>query len=255
LKNLAIIGASGMLGTDLVEVLSEAFTITQITKENYEKHLHKKFDIVVNANGNSKRFWANEHIVEDFTLSTLSVYKSVFDFSFSQYIYISSSDMYENHSNPTYTKESQTPLIKNLTPYGFHKYMSESIVQKYVKNFIIIRPSMILGRHMKKGPIYDILNNKKLFISKNAKLQMITAEEIGKIIVNLIASKVTCEVYNCGGRGVVSFATMENYFNKPILFDQKGEKQVYQMNVEKLHAIFPLRTSNQYLQYFLESLQ
>ena len=142
-KRIAIIGANGMLGSDLVAYLSKHFSVTAITKENYTSFVNKDFDIVINANGNSKRFWANEHILEDFTLSTVSVYKSLFDFEYKVYIYISSSDVYPDHTNKKSTKEDQPIFSSALSPYGFHKYLSELIVQTNVKKYLILRCSFI----------------------------------------------------------------------------------------------------------------
>lgn len=255
MKTLAVIGGNGMLGLDLVEYLSPCFSVTSITKENYSEFINKSFDVLVNANGNSKRFWANENILKDFSFSTVSVYNSLFDFKFSQYIYISSSDVYERHNSNKYASEKDIPTVEILTPYGFHKYISELIVRKYSKNFIIIRPSMILGKKMKKGPIYDIMHNKTLFIPRESNLQMITTGEISRIIQHLIAKKVVNKVFNCGGKGVVSFKNINKYFSCPIRFNQSAEIQEYEMNVDKLDAIYSLQTSEKYLENFIENLK
>jgi dTDP-4-dehydrorhamnose reductase len=254
LKTLAVIGGNGMLGADLVEYLGPHFSVKSITKENYSEFINKSFDVLVNANGNSRRFWANENILEDFSLSTISVYNSLFNFKFSQYIYISSSDVYEKHNSNKYANEEDVPSAEALTPYGFHKYISELIVKKYAKNFLIIRPSMILGRKMKKGPIYDIMHNKTLFIPKESKLQMITTREISKIIHFLIGKKIANKIFNCGGKGTVSFKKINKYFSCPVKFNQSAGIQEYEMNVDKLNNTFPLQTTEKYLENFIESL-
>src|SRR3989344_8416138 len=116
-----------MLGSDLIRYLGEGFNITSINKENYQTFIGKSFDIVINANGNSKRFWANQNPQDDFLTSTISVYKSIFDFSSDIYIHISSPDVYENHTSTRSTNEAQKINAENLSTYGFHKYLSEQI--------------------------------------------------------------------------------------------------------------------------------
>ena len=88
-KRIAILGGSGMLGADLVKYLSKAKEVVSITRENYEdiKNSGAEYDVLINANGNSKRFWANQNPVEDFDKSTRSVYLSLFDFKAKLYIY------------------------------------------------------------------------------------------------------------------------------------------------------------------------
>lgn len=244
-----------MLGADLYTILSKQFLVTPITKENYKKNIGTSFNVVINANGNSKRFWANQHPLEDFTLSTESVYKSIFDFSSNLYIYISSSDVYENHSSPLTTKEKKNIETTQLSSYGLHKYFSELLVKKYATNFIILRCSLMLGKQLRKGPIFDILQKNPLFITKDSNLQMITAEEVGNAITILLKMKITNETFNIGGKGVVSFKNIEKIVRIPVTFSQDANKQTYQMNVSKLDKIFQLKKSKEYLQDFINTLQ
>lgn len=245
-----------MLGSDLVRYLSKRFDITSINRENYQTFIGKSFNIVVNANGNSKRFRANRNPVDDFFASTASVYKSIFDFPSDIYIYISSPDVYENHTGVKYTKETQKINVENLSSYGFHKNLSELIVKKYKEKFLILRPSMILGTNLKKGPIYDVIQSNPLFITLKTKLQLITTRAIAEIIETLLQNFITNEIVNVGGIGTFSFLKVGEYFDKKIEVLPKAERQIYEMNVEKIKNLYPaLKTSEGYLQEFLKSLK
>lgn len=243
-----------MLGSDLVRYLSPHFSVTSITKENYLRFVNRSFDLLINANGNSKRFWAEKNVLDDFDASTKSVYKTILDFKCKMYIYISSSDVYQDHTNIYSTKESINEEVYHLSPYGFHKNLSESIVKNYCKKYLIIRCSMMLGKNLIKGPIFDIENNKELFISKSSSLQMITTQEIAEIIEVLYKKKVKNEVYNAGGKGVVNFKNIQKFFSNKVQFKENSKKQIYEMNVEKLNKLFPLKTSVEYLQEYLATL-
>lgn len=255
MKKLAIIGANGMLGTDLMTHLSPFFSITGITKENYQSFVDKKFDIVINANGNSKRFWANTHPQEDFNLSTISVYKSLFDFHTEMYIYISSSDIYKDHTSIKTTKESQYIEPSDLSSYGLHKYMSELLVKKYSKQYMILRCCLVLGSKLKKGPLYDMLEKQPLYIAKESTLQMITTKAIADSLSFLLKEKIRDKTYNIGGKGIVSFTQIEKFVSFPVVFSKKAEKQQYEMDVSELNAVYPLERSITYLQEFFNSLQ
>lgn len=251
MKTVAIIGANGMLGSDLALHLKSSFSVTGITKENYASYSNKEFDIVINANGNSKRFWANKNILEDFTLSTVSVYRSIFDFPTKQYIYISSSDVYQNHHSPRYTKENSEIKPEQLSSYGLHKYLSEQIVKKHVPKFLILRSSMILGQGLKKGPIFDILHEKELFISKDSCVQMITTKAVAALLQALIDRNISGKILNMGGKGAVSTKKMENITHKKLLFSVDTEKQNYEMNISQLDDFYSLKKSEEYLSEFL----
>lgn len=248
----AILGGNGLLGSDLVKYLSAEYEVTSITKKNYNENKEKKFDFFINANGNSKRYWALQNVYEDFEASTASVYKTIFDFKFKKYIYISSADVYPNPSGPLKTSESTKIDINKQNTYGFHKFLSEQIVKKHSDDWLILRSSAILGTNLKKGPFFDVLNDQQLFITLDTRLQFITATTIAKIVEVLLKKSIKRKIFNIGGLGTFDFSNIGDYFHQKINFSSKAKKQTYEMNVQKLKKIYPeLRTSTEYVEEFL----
>lgn len=242
-----------MLGSDLIRYFRENFQITAIHKENYNAHVGKSFDVLINANGNSKRFWANQHPQDDFIASTVSVYRSIFDFSCGMYIYISSPDVYENHTSSKHTKEDKKNNPKNLQPYGFHKYLAELIVKEYKEKFLILRVSMMLGTSIKKGPFYDVINENPIFVTLQSRLQLITTHAVAQIIKTLLEKSVSNETLNVGGIGSFAFKKIKKYFDKEIRTVSNAETQKYEMNTEKVKYLYSaLKISEEYLKEFLQ---
>lgn len=243
-----------MLGSDLVRYLQTNYKVIPICKENYQTHIGKSFDILVNANGNSKRFWANKNPQDDFLASTVSVYKSIFDFPSDIYIYISSPDVYEDYTSVKSTNEAQEINAENLSLYGFHKYLSELIVKKHKKKYFVLRCSMILGTSLKKGPLYDVIHKSPLHITLGSKLQFTTTRAISEIIKTLLENSLANETLNVGGTDTFAFTKIRRFFDHEIQILPEAETQVYQMNVEKLRNLYSsLKTSEEYLQEFLKS--
>lgn len=250
--SIGILGGNGLLGSDLTSFLSKNHTVEAITRENYEKKKGNKYNVLINANGNSKRFWANQNPKKDFLASTVSVYKSIFDFPCDLYVYISSPDVYENHSSPLYTQEDREIDPINLQPYGFHKYLSELIVKKYTEKFLILRLAMILGTNLKKGPFYDLIHDVPLSITLKSRLQLITTQRVAELIGMFIKNKVHNEIINIGGKGTFEFTQVRKYFGRKIQVSHESETQIYEMNVEKVSRWFsPLKTSREYLREFV----
>ena len=52
----------------------------EINRENYNRYLGSRADILINANGNSKKYLAQEDPILEFEKSVLSVKKSLEDF-------------------------------------------------------------------------------------------------------------------------------------------------------------------------------
>lgn len=253
MKTLAIIGSNGMLGSDLIRFFRDKFDLISINKENYNTHVGKSFDILINANGNSKRFWANQNPKDDFIASTAWVYNSVFDFPSDLYIYISSPDVYENHTSSDHTKENQEVDPKNLQSYGFNKYLAELIVKKHKEKFLILRCSMILGKNLKKGPFYDVVHNNPLFVTSQTKLQLITTLAISDIILMFLKRSILNEIINVGGTGTFSFTKIQDLFKKEVKVSPKAETQIYEMNIKRIKSLYPnLKTSEEYLREFLK---
>ncbi|MEK7500356.1 MAG: NAD-dependent epimerase/dehydratase family protein [Patescibacteria group bacterium] len=250
MKSLAIIGSGGMLGSDLVRYLDSHFHITPIHRKNYKSVIGKMFDIVINANGNSRRYWANENPNQDFFASTVSVMQSIHDFPCNLYIYISSPDVYKTHWG---SKEGEVIDSTKLEPYGFHKYLSELIVKKYTKYYLILRCSMILGSNLRKGPIFDIAHNIPLSITLDSRLQLITTRAVSDIIRTMLDNTASRNTFNVGGIGSVSFTRIGTYFNQKIQTKRDAKKQRYEMNIEKVRGLYPeLATSQEYLQEFMQ---
>ncbi len=255
MKKIVIIGSNGVLGSDLAINLSSKYEIIPINRDSYEKNKSLSCDVLINVNGNSKRFWANENVLEDFEASATSVYKTILDFKFDKYIYVSSSDVYENHTSPKFTFEDKKIEKLNLSPYGFHKCLGESIIKNYVKNYVILRSSMILGSKLRKGPIYDLINNKDLFVSKGSRFQMITTGEISNIISHFIKEKSKTGTFNMGGHGAVVLDDIEKILGMKASFSSKTQKQIYEMSVVKLSKYYALKKSEQYLKEFVSNLK
>lgn len=248
---IAILGSEGLLGSDLVRFLSQHYNVKGIDRANYQSQKGRGFDVLINANGNSKRYWANEHPLEDFEQSTLSVYRSLFDFKTNLYIYISSPDVYEKFQSPKTTEETQIPNTAKLSAYGLHKYLAEKIVAHHSPKHLIFRSAAILGQRLSKGPIFDALNDHRLFVSLNSKLQLITAEEFANVLHYEIQHFQKNAIYNIGGRDTFSIKELRPFITAQSLPKKNTPTQVYQMNVSKLHARYPLKTSRQYLQSYL----
>lgn len=216
-KKIGIIGAKGFLGKEIYKILSKKYNAIPITRENYDEIASKeKFNIIINSNGNSKKFWANNNPLEDFKLSVLSVYESIYNFNYDMYIYISSIDAEYKHI------------------YGFHKKLAENIVKKNCSNYNIIRCGAIIGKKMKKGIIKDIMENKELFVTKESCLQVITNTEIANKLSFIIEKKYKNKLFNFGSYNNISINKIAEIVNRPLKINKKAIRQFYKGNKSKI---------------------
>ena len=234
--NLGIIGANGFVGRALVNYLNnfDCYFVTSITKKNYYEKSAYKYDIIINANGNSKKYWANNNPLLDFEASVVSVYKSIFDFKYNQYIYISTIDVYKNNI------------------YGFHKHIAEEIIFKHSQNHIILRCPLVIGKNMKKGILKDILNDKSLFVTKESRYQLITDTEIAKVIHSLINGSQPYVYNSVANIGSVDSLTVEDIFKflgKNIKIKCQARTEEY---FESPSRIYSFKTAKDYIKEIME---
>jgi nucleoside-diphosphate-sugar epimerase len=248
---IGILGSEGFLGSELYRHFKVNYDVYGITRSNYNDNKAEEFDIFINANGNSRRYWANNNIPKDYEASTSSVYKTFSHFKTEYYIYISSADVYGEHKNFLKINENAVIDPKHLCAYGFHKYLSELIVKKYARKYLILRCSAIIGRNIKKGPFKDLINDKPLFITPDSKLQFITNSEIAKIIIKLINDDIYNEIFNVGGVGTVTIAFLGKILQKKLIVHKEAQWQFYKMDVSKLKGLFPIKKSIEYVKEYL----
>lgn len=248
---IGILGSEGFLGSELYRYFKVNYDTCGITRSNYNQNKGEEFDIFINANGNNRRYWANNNVLEDYEASTSSVYKTFFHFKTEHYIYISSADVYGEHKNLMKINENAVIDPERLCAYGFHKYLSELIVKRCAKKYLILRCSAMIGRNMKKGPFKDLIDDKPLFITSDSKLQFITISEVAKIIMKLINDDIYNEIFNIGGVGAVTIYCLEKILQKKLIVHKEAEKQFYQMNVAKLKRVFPIKKSIEYVKEYL----
>jgi nucleoside-diphosphate-sugar epimerase len=246
--SIGVLGGNGFLGKSLVQYfLDRGFIVTAITKENYHDHKKEKFDVLINANGNSKRFWANQNPEGDYELSVVSVKDSMVDFHYEQYIYISSSDVYPDHDDSGKAHELVEIDAARLEPYGLHKFQAEQLV-KGLHSYLILRCSALVGPGIRKGVVKDIMDNSELFVSKDSYLQFVAATEVARCIEELLSRKANNEIFNLGGKGSLTVGKVCEMFGKPCHFRPDAKLQQYEMDVTKLDKIVGLETSAHWLQ-------
>ena len=214
-----IIGGEGFVGTAFVRYFKKhRITYKTINRKNYKKFIGKKCKILINANGNSKKYLAESNDLLDFKLSTISVKKTLLDFKFKSYIYLSSAEVYSNSQFKKNTKEDRLIDVANISKYALHKYLSELLISNLKdKNWWIFRLSGMVGKNLKKNPVYDIINNKNIRISPKSKLQYINTDDVVKIIMKISNKKNSKQTFNIAGKGLIQLEKIINISKNEII--------------------------------------
>jgi len=213
-----VIGGNGFVGSAFIRYFKKNnIAHKSINKKNYKKYIGKECKILINANGNSKKYLAESNDLLDFKLSTISVKKTLVDFKFKSYIYLSSAEVYSNSQFKKNTKENRFIDSSSISKYALHKYLSELLVSSLKgKNWWIFRLSGMVGKNLKKNPIYDIANNKNIRISPKSQLQYLYTDDVVKIIMKISNKKNSRQIFNIAGKGLIKLEKVFQISKKEI---------------------------------------
>jgi len=250
-----VIGSSGLLGKEISGILKKnGIKILEVNSHSFRDVCHKKItcNYLINANGNSYRFKANQDPSWDYYKSVDSIEKSLNIIS-SKYVFFSTIEIYSDRSSYSKTNESSEINVKSLDFYAFHKYLAELLLLKRHQNPIIIRLAPVISASNTKGPFFD-LKNGTLFMQTESKLCGISLTAIQSLILQIVSGLELKGIYNLCNPGSVRVKDLIKKYKLHIncikednlILDQK-------INTKKIEEIMKLNTLDTELQYFFSN--
>ena len=283
--NIVIIGSQGFIGShlckyfiakahnvygaDILETpVNINYTYTKLSRLSTEWETilsNNKMDVCINAAGSGNVAYSVAHPLIDFEANTLDVIKILDAIRKHQptckYVHISSAAVY---GNPTSLPIQETAALSPISPYGYHKMMSEIICKEYQYlfglNISIVRPFSVFGNGLRKQLLWDICtkllkdDNITLFGTGNETRDFIHISDL-VLLIDLIIEKSNfgASIFNVASGNetyIKSIASIfENYFanTKKINFSgetKKGDPLNWKADVSKLAALGFTPTAN-----------
>lgn len=205
-KIIGVIGYRGFVGSAIFNKLSKNYNVVGIDRGNYQDHVNKDFDIVINSAMPSKRFWAKLNPKKDYDESVLKTKKILRDFNFNKIIHIS----------------SISARCQPETTYGKNKKKSEQLVSKS-KNYLIIRLGPMYGKELDKGVLIDLVNDKKVFCDSKSKYSFTNLDFITSWINNNLKSKGIEEL---GAQNYIEVFKLKEIINSKSEFEGDVDNQI-----------------------------
>ena len=159
-------GGKGFLGKEIYLKLKKFHNVILIDKKNYKKYFNKKCDLFINCSTNSKKYLSSIENEFDCKNTVYNILHSINNDNFDKYLLISSCEVY-NHTNNVKRTVHIDIDFKKLSSYGLHKYI-EVILENCKKDWVILRCNGLIGKY-EEGTLYDLINNKKIWINENSR--------------------------------------------------------------------------------------
>jgi nucleoside-diphosphate-sugar epimerase len=237
-----VIGGNGFVGSAFGRVCEAAGReYAVITRQNYDEYRGRSCSVLVNANGNSKKFLSNDQPLTDFDLSVRSVRASLIDFPFDTYVMLSSCDVYPDCSTPQTTREDDPIDVARQSRYGFHKYLAEQCVRHAAKRHLVFRMGGFVGPGLRKNAIYDILTGGPLWLDPTSELQFLPTDELARVVLRMVDDGATNDTFNICGRGTVRLAEVVRMAGREVPVKPGAPTVRYEIGLDKVsrHVTLP----------------
>ena len=253
-----VLGGRGFVGSAIArEAQARGFATTIVDKDNYDACAGASVDVLINANGNSKKYLAAQDPCQEFDLSVHSVLRSLHDFKARLYVYLSTIDVYSDMRNPANNSEESPIDEKALSPYGFHKYLAEKLVRYYAPKWTIFRMGGFVGPGLWKNAIYDLLTGAPLKVHPDLACQHLHTHDLARLLFDVIKATPPRQIWNICGEGVVTAREVASWIpNAKAVTDVQGlSPEHYEVNVQKLGSVVSLPRTADTVKKFVQNVQ
>lgn len=235
------------MGSAFVRLLDEKnLPHCVVNSRNYRDFVGKRCDVLINADGNARRFLAERAPAEEFDASVRSVCHLVHDIRCAHYVHISSCCVYSDVTDPTQNHEDvDIDVSRQTSRYGFHKYLAERIASYEIQDCLIVRLGGVVGPNLTKNPIYDILHGGPLFVDPTSRFQYILTDDVARIVWELIERSVRREVFNICGDGPVELQEVIDYVGRPVHVKPGSPREIWNVNIDKIKRLFSIPCTRQ----------
>lgn len=250
---VAVLGGKGFVGSAVVRYCAKhAIACDCVEPDNYREFSGCRYDLVINAAGESRKYQVNRDPLADFRYSLEPLLSSFQDFTFSGYVYISSVDVYPDHEDPARNREEAEIDLGMISHYGFHKFMGERMVLHYCPRFLIVRLGGVLGPGLRKNPVYDLLHNLPLRVDEASEYQYLATDFLAGAVLRLAESGKWNEVYNICGSGTVSLREIGDWLGRELCYAVESPLQErYEINNEKIVRLLAVPDSRETVREFI----
>lgn len=243
-RTTLVLGGRGFVGSAVVaEAKRRGWTTQSVDKDDYSAFVGRRCDVLINANGNSKKYLAHENPALDFDLSVRSVERSFRDFQFGHYVHLSSCDVYSDVRNPDANDEACEIDAARISPYGFHKYLAEQIVRYFASRWTIFRMAGFVGPGLWKNSVHDLLHRHPLRVHPDSRYQYLDTRDFARLLFDMLnEGTMEQQIVNVAGDGLISLREVAALIPGCKLSGGKSlPLEHYEINICKLkqHRIVP----------------
>ncbi|MCL2330849.1 MAG: NAD-dependent epimerase/dehydratase family protein [Phycisphaerae bacterium] len=248
-----VMGGRGFVGSAYGRLFARLGIEHEILEiDNYAHYRGRSCDILINANGNSKKFLATQDPLAEFDGTVRPVCQSLHDIKFNKYVLCSTCDVYNEFADPALNHEAVEIDPARQSRYGFHKHIAERFVRYEAKDYLIFRFGGFVGPNMRKNPIFDILNGGPLWLAAESRLQFLHTDVAAATVWNMIQRGIRGETFNLCGNGLVCLQDVMAWAGRSVPVKENSPAVTYHINISKIQQYVDIPSTSETVRQFVE---
>lgn len=192
MNDVAIIGDSGFIGSSLKKVIKSKFNFNtsniDLLNFNISNIMNNNIKKIIFLAGDPKMYYYKNK-PELCLKNNYEIIKNIIQKDYDHFVFLSTVCVYSDLSN--FSKNKNVGWNNVSTFYGLSKLLAEYEVKSNIKNYCILRLSTPFGNGMKKGPLFDLINKKKSYVSLESQYSFLHLNDIANAISHVIKNKIT----------------------------------------------------------------
>ncbi|MCF6154424.1 MAG: NAD(P)-dependent oxidoreductase [Candidatus Brocadia sp.] len=249
---ILITGVLSGIGKYIYENLGGTGITRSTSAEEFEKIKRDGVDVIIHCAFNSQKDITSDLLYQYFK-DNVFLTNELVSIPHKKFIFFSTVDLYPKNSD-THAEDEliRIDTIKGI--YATTKLISESIVGKKGRNFLILRPTTLLGKYARKNTLTTIIEGGKepLFLSGNSRFNYVLHSDILDFITFSIHNDIK-GIFNVASTGNILLSEVANLLNKKVRFGTYLY-DVGNISNDRITAFFPAfkKTPKEILNQFIE---
>jgi nucleoside-diphosphate-sugar epimerase len=255
-RRCLVLGGTGFIGSAVAaEAARRGWAVTAVGSKTAGAVVGQTFELLINANGNSRKYLAREDPAADFDLSVRTVTRSLHEIRSARYVFLSSAEVYDHPFDPAQNAED-VPIIETaLSAYGFHKLLAEHLVRRYAPGWTILRLSGLVGPGLRKNALFDLLTGAPMRVHPDSAYQFIDTRVLARVLFDLLPDPagIHHRIFNVGGHGVVTLREAAGWIGVSIPPGADAlPRERCELNIERIARLAALPASTDAVRGFID---
>lgn len=218
---IGIIGANGFVGKNLVKLFQKKFEVVKIIRKSKFSKVPKNIETIIHTANSSKKFESKKNPNKDYKESVKLTEKILEFFGDKEIILISSISVNNEKNN-----------------YSRNRKKCEELVLKKNKKNKIFRLPVLFNPDAKRGILYDLLKNKKIYLSKNTLINPITISQVCSYVLKNLKSKK--KIHELGSKELITIDNLRKKINSKSNFCNYKIKLASKKNKKINYSLRPI---------------